>query len=313
MTSKVFNATAVDLPPDVVAVPNAPGDVRAASVAALAAPVVVTAAVPAWASAAHRRRRHDRVYLVVSWLSPLLVLVVWQATVTFGHTSPQILPSPSSVWEAGRHLWSTGELPSAIAISLRRAAIGFVIGAVLGIAVGVIVGFFRLGAVVLDRPIQMLRAIPFFAITPLVIVWFGVGESGKIFLVALAVFFGMYINTTLGIRQVDPKLVEMGRAAGLSRLQVVGHIVLPGAVPSILTGVRISLTVAWLALVVGETLGASSGIGYLSINAREFLQTNIIVLVIVIYAVIGVVSDQIARLLERRLLSWHPNFAKGQR
>jgi sulfonate transport system permease protein len=282
-------------------------------VAALTTPALVTASAISWTPSAGRARRHERVFVVISWLSPLLVLAVWQATITLGHTSPQILPSPNSVWEVGRHLWSTGELPSAIAISLRRAAIGFVIGAVLGIAVGVIVGFFRLGAAVFDRPIQMLRAIPFFAITPLVIVWFGVGESGKIFLVALAVFFGMYINTTLGIRQVDPKLVEMGRAAGLSRLQVVVHIVLPGAVPSILTGVRISLTVAWLALVVGETLGASSGIGYLSINAREFLQTNVIVLVIVIYAVIGVVSDQIARLLERRLLAWHPNFARGQK
>jgi sulfonate transport system permease protein len=256
--------------------------------------------------------RRARVYTVLSWLSPVLVIVVWQAVTSFGRVPAQILPPPASVFSAGRELFDEGQLQDAIAVSLRRAAVGFALGAALGTAIGVLVGFSRLAAALVDRPVQMFRAIPFFAITPLVIVWFGVGEEGEIFLVALAVFFALYINTTLGIRQVDPKLVEMGRAANLSTRQIIWHIVLPGAVPSILTGVRVGLTMAWLALVVAETLGAGSGIGFLAQNAREFLQTNIIVLVIVIYAVVGVLSDQLARLLERRLLAWHPNFAKAR-
>lgn len=261
---------------------------------------------------ARKRRSRARLYLTISWLSPFLVLGLWQAVCSLGNVSPQLLPPPGSVLSAAHQLWHEGQLQRAILISLSRAAIGFLIGVVAGLAVGTLVGFSRLAAAFIDRPVQMFRAIPFFAITPLVIVWFGVGEQGEVFLVALAVFFAIYINTTLGIRQVDPKLVEMGRAGNMSTRRVITHIVLPGAVPSILTGVRVGLTMAWLALVVAETLGATSGIGFLAENAREFLQTNIIVLVIVIYALVGVLSDQLARLLERRLLAWHPNFAKVQ-
>lgn len=255
-------------------------------------------------------RGRTRLYLTISWLSPLLVLAVWQALVSWGHVAPQILPAPSSVLGAARQLFDEGQLQSAIAISVSRALVGFVIGTALGLVVGTLVGFSGLAAAFIDRPVQMFRAIPLFAITPLVIVWFGVGEAGEVFLVALAVFFVIYINTTLGIRQVDPRLVEMGRAANMSAPRIIAHIILPGAIPSILTGVRVALAMAWLALVVAETLGATSGIGFLAENAREFLQTNIIVLVIVIYGLVGVLSDLLARLLERRLLGWHPNFAK---
>ena len=160
----------------------------------------------------------------------------------------------------------------------------------------------------IDRSVQMIRAIPFLAALPLVIVWLGVGEAEKIFLVALGVTFPIYINTTLGIRQVDPKLLELGRVQGLSTLELIRRIILPGALPSILTGVRYALATAWLALVVAETIGAQSGIGFLAMDAREFLRTDVIVLTIVIYALIGVAADGIARFLERRLLAWHPNY-----
>jgi sulfonate transport system permease protein len=270
----------------------------------------VRAGLPRRGDPARKRRRLGRAYITISWLSPFLVLALWQAVCSLGHVSPQLLPPPGSVLSAAHQLWHEGQLQQAILVSLSRAAIGFLLGTVIGLAIGTLVGFSRLAAALIDRPVQMFRAIPFFAITPLVIVWFGVGEQGEVFLVALAVFFAIYINTTLGIRQVDPKLVEMGRAGNMPTRRIITHIVLPGAVPSILTGVRVGLTMAWLALVVAETLGATSGIGFLAENAREFLQTNIIVLVIVIYAVVGVLSDQLARLLERRLLAWHPNFAK---
>jgi sulfonate transport system permease protein len=156
----------------------------------------------------------------------------------------------------------------------------------------------------------MLRAIPFVALLPLVIVWFGVAETEKIFLVSLGVLFPIYINTTLGIRQIDPKLLELGRVSGLGMAETIRRIILPGALPSILTGVRYSLAVAWLALVVAETIGASSGIGFLAMDAREFLRTDVIILTIAIYALIGVAADSIARWLEHRLLAWHPNYGK---
>jgi len=148
---------------------------------------------------------------------------------------------------------------------------------------------------------------------PLVIVWFGVGEIAKIFLVALAVFFPIYINTMLGIRQLDPKLMELARVVGLDRTAVVRRIILPGAMPSILTGVRYALAHAWLALVIAETLATTKGIGFLAMDAREFLNTNVIVLTMIVYAMIGVVADALVRALETRFLSWHANYAKGAR
>jgi sulfonate transport system permease protein len=158
-----------------------------------------------------------------------------------------------------------------------------------------------------------VRAVPFLAMLPLVIVWFGVGEVAKIFLVALAVLFPIYINTMLGIRQIDPKLMELGRVVGLERAAIVRRIILPGAMPSILTGVRYALAHAWLALVIAETLATTKGIGFLAMDAREFLNTNVIILTMIIYAIIGVVADALVRLLEGRFLSWHANYTKGAR
>ncbi|MEJ0020763.1 MAG: ABC transporter permease subunit [Acetobacteraceae bacterium] len=213
----------------------------------------------------------------------------------------------------GFTLLMNGTLLPDMGISLLRAATGFAVGGLMGFAFGILVGFSRIAGALLDRTILMLRAIPFLAVLPLVIVWLGIGESAKVFLVAFGVAFPIYMNTVLGIRQVDPKLVELGRVIGLSNWRLIRRIILPGALPSILNGVRYALATAWLALVVAETIAASSGIGFLAMDAREFLRTDVIVLVIVIYAVIGVVADSLAKLLERRLLAWHPNYASGTR
>jgi sulfonate transport system permease protein len=250
---------------------------------------------------------------LIPWLGPLMLLVAWELAARFGGLSPHILPAPTKVAATAVKLIQNGQLIPDMGISLLRAAIGFAIGGSVGFTLGIVVGFSRLAETLLDRTIQMLRAIPFLAALPLVIVWLGIGEGAKIFLVALGVTFPIYINTVLGIRQVDPKLLELGRVRGLSSLQMVRRIILPGALPSILTGVRYALATAWLALVVAETIAASSGIGFLAMDAREFLRTDVIVLAIVIYAGIGVTADAIARLLERRLLAWHPNYAREPR
>jgi sulfonate transport system permease protein len=248
----------------------------------------------------------------LSWLIPVLLVVVWEFLAQGGFLSPQVLPAPSKVVRTAIKLATSGSLLNDLGVSLLRAAAGFAIGGGIGFALGIFVGFSRLAEAAIDRSIQMIRAIPFLALLPLVIVWLGVGEAEKIFLVALGVAFPIYINTTLGIRQVDPKLIELGRVQGLSTLQLIRRIILPGALPSILTGVRYALATAWLALVVAETIGAQSGIGFLAMDAREFLRTDVIVMTIVIYALIGVAADTIARWLERRLLAWHPNYGAAR-
>jgi sulfonate transport system permease protein len=246
--------------------------------------------------------------LLLSWLAPVVLVIVWELAAKAGWVSPQVLPAPSKVLNTAIKLAATGSLLGDLRTSLLRAATGFALGGSVGFALGVLVGFSRIAEAAIDRSVQMIRAIPFLALLPLVIVWLGVGEAEKIFLVALGVTFPIYINTTLGIRQVDPKLIELGRIQGLSPFELIRRIVLPGALPSILTGVRYALATAWLALVVAETIGAESGIGFLAMDAREFLRTDVIVLTIAIYALIGVAADAIARLLERRLLAWHPNY-----
>jgi sulfonate transport system permease protein len=250
--------------------------------------------------------------LLLSWLAPAALVIVWEVLARAGWISPQVLPAPDKIIATAIKLTTTGSLLNDLGVSLLRAAAGFATGGSVGFVLGILVGFSRVAEAAIDRSVQMIRAIPFLAVLPLVIVWLGVGEAEKIFLVALGVTFPIYINTTLGIRQVDPKLIELGRVQGLGQLELIRRIVLPGALPSILTGVRYALATAWLALVVAETIGAQSGLGFLAMDAREFLRTDVIVLTIVIYALIGVAADAIARLLERRLLAWHPNYGGGR-
>ena len=265
-------------------------------------------AAPAFTPRLRRRSlQGNRQWL--TWLVPALLVLAWEALARFGEVPPYILPAPTKVVVTGIALIQDGTLIPDIAISLLRAVAGFVIGGAIGFGLGVAVGFSRTAGLLLDRTILMLRAIPFLAVLPLVIVWLGIGEGAKIFLVAFGVAFPIYMNTVLGIRQVDPKLIELGKVTGLSTWTLIRRIILPGALPSILNGVRYALATAWLALVVAETIAASSGIGFLAMDAREFLRTDVIVLVIVIYAAIGVVADSAAKLLERRLLAWHPNYA----
>ncbi len=247
--------------------------------------------------------------VALSWAVPGLIVIVWEWMARTGCVSAQVLPAPSVVLLTAWDLIKDGRLLTDLGVSLLRATAGFVIGGSIGFLLGIAVGFSRLAEILLDRSIQMIRAIPFLALLPLVIVWFGVDEGGKVFLVSLGVAFPIYINTVLGIRQVDPKLLEVGKVKGLSNYQQIRQIILPGAMPSIPTGVRYALAVAWLALVVAETIATTRGIGFLAMDAREFLQTNVITLTIVIYAAIGVLADSLARLLERRLLAWHPNYA----
>ena len=205
-------------------------------------------------------------------------------------------------------LSASGELWQHLAIRSWRALIGFSIGGSLGLILGLISGLSHWGERLLDTSIQMLRNVPHLALIPLVILWFGIDESAKIFLVALGTLFPIYINTWHGIRNIDRGLVEMARSYGLSGIPLFIHVILPGALPSIMVGVRFALGLMWLTLIVAETISANSGIGYLAMNAREFLQTDVVVVAIILYALLGKLADVSAQLLERLWLRWNPAY-----
>jgi len=245
---------------------------------------------------------------IAPWIVPLSILVAWQVSATLGWLSSRILPAPSAVADAAWHLIETGELWRHVRVSTVRALTGFGIGGGLGLVLGLLTGSSRRAELLLDTTLQMLRNIPPLALIPLVILWFGIDEGAKLFLIAFGVFFALYINTYHGIRSVDAGLVEMARSYGLDRVALYRHVILPGALPSILVGVRYALGFMWVILIVAETVSASSGIGYMTMNAREFLQTDVVLVGILLYALLGKLADLAARGLERWWLRWNPNY-----
>ncbi|MDZ8186987.1 MAG: ABC transporter permease subunit [Nostoc sp. ChiSLP02] len=245
---------------------------------------------------------------IIPWVVPFVVLCLWEISSRTGLLSSRILPAPSNVVFTAFKLASTGELFQHMGISAARAISGFIVGGGIGFILGLITGFSRLGEQLLDSSLQMLRTIPNLALIPLVILWFGIGDQARLFLVSIGVFFPIYLNTYHGIRSVDPGLIEMGRVYGLKTPQLLWQIVFPGALSSILIGVRFSLGIMWLSLIVAEQIAADSGIGYMAMNAREFMQTDVVVLSIVIYALLGKLANSIAKGLENKFLAWNPNY-----
>jgi sulfonate transport system permease protein len=247
-----------------------------------------------------RRRR-------VRWqraVSPLLILGVWEAAARGGLLAEDKLPAPSTVFATGWRLTADGTLGLHLADSLTRAAIGLLIGGTLALALGAAAGLLRLGDDAIDPPVQMARMLPHLALVPLLIIWVGIGESMKITLVALGVFFPLYFNVYAGIRDIDERLVEAARTCGLGTWARLRHVVLPGSLPSLFLGLRLAIGAAWLSLVVGEQTNTQNGIGFLMMEAREFSQTDVVVLGLFVYAALGLLSDVLLRILERRALAW---------
>ncbi|MGN1402358.1 MAG: ABC transporter permease subunit [Bacillus sp. (in: firmicutes)] len=245
------------------------------------------------------------------WIIPLLILLAWQVAASMKVVSPSLFPSPVSVLVSGWELLVSGELLRHVFASLWRALVGMLIGGLIGFAFGIVNGLSDTSYRYLDSTIQMIRNVPHLALLPLVIVWFGIDESAKIFLVIIGVLFPVYINTFHGIRNVDPGLVEMGRMYKLKGWNLFKNILLPGALPSIFVGLRYALGVMWLTLIVAETIPTEVGIGYLATNAREFMQTDIIILSIIIYALLGKLADIIAQLGEKKALKWNVSYNKN--
>jgi sulfonate transport system permease protein len=241
---------------------------------------------------------------MVRWVSPLALLVVWQVLSGTGIVSAQKLPPLNAVWAAAVEVARNGQLGDGLVVSLRRMLIGFVIGAAVGGLLGVLAGLSRSADTAIDPLVQMVRNVPLFGVIPLLILWFGIGELPKLVLIALAAGLPIYINVHAGIREADPQLVEAAAVLGYTRWQRLRHVILPAAVPHTLVGVRLGVASAWLALVVAETIATDSGIGFMINNARDFLRTDIVIVGLLVYAVIGLLMDTVVRLIERWMLRW---------
>nr|WP_241243112.1 ABC transporter permease [Paenibacillus whitsoniae] len=267
----------------------------------------VLATRPQWnGSSSIVRQRIQRIGLGA--LVPAFALAAWQILGDQGFISSLLFPTPSRIVQAGVRLVETGELWGHMKISIVRALIGFALGGALGLAFGALVGLFRQTERALDPTVQMLRMVPHLAIAPLFILWFGIGETAKILLIAKGAFFPLYINTFLGIRGVDNKLFDVAKVLGFSRWKQATRLTIPAALPNILLGVRISLGVSWLGLVVAELMGATSGIGYMMSDARQFSKTPVVFVGIFVFALFGIVADSAVRYLERRWLRWKDSF-----
>ncbi|WP_179395862.1 ABC transporter permease subunit [Lacticaseibacillus absianus] len=241
---------------------------------------------------------------LLPWLLPVGLIIVWQVAVGLGWVDSKLIPSPLAVVQDGITLWQSGELPKNISISLFRATAGFALGGSLGFVLGMANGLSKTMRALFDTSIQMLRNIPHLSLIPLVIILLGIGESAKISLVTIGVMFPVYINTYHGITSIDPELLEMGKAYGLSKRALLSKIIFPGALPTILVGIRYALGVMWTTLIVAETISSNSGIGYMATNAQEFMNMDTVLLCIVIYALLGKLSDLIAKALESVCLAW---------
>jgi sulfonate transport system permease protein len=235
---------------------------------------------------------------------PLVLVGLWAFGSATGAIDPKVFPAPWEVWDAFVELVTSGVLWENLSVSLVRMGIGFAIGGTLGIVLGIAAGLFRLGDQLLDPTLQMLRTIPFLAIAPLLILWFGIDERPKVTIIAAAALFPLYLNTHSGVRGVDRKILEAGRVFGLRGVALVRHVILPESIPSILVGLRVSLSVSLLALIVAELTNAPLGLGALMTSAQQYFQTDVLVVIVLIYALWGLAVDLVVRGIERVLLPY---------
>jgi sulfonate transport system permease protein len=260
-----------------------------------------------------RARRVLRSTALRRLISPVAVLVIWQFVSSAGIISADKLPPPTQVWSTAVSLVTSsspayGSLQGNLLASLERVAVGFAFGALVAVALAVAAGLSRLGENAVDPLMQMLRTLPLFGLIPVFIVWFGIGQLPKILLIAIGAGIPLYLNTFSGIRNVDAKLGELGQVLHLRRRELIGQIVLPGALPQVLVGLRQSLAVAWLALVVAEQFNTSAGLGFMISQGTQFNRNDVIFVALLIYCILGLLTDSLVRLAERRALSWRRSF-----
>jgi sulfonate transport system permease protein len=262
------------------------------------------AAAPTGAEPPTVGKRRWRGPRLVRWISPIVVLGVWQLLSGAGLVDNRKLPPLNVVWAAAAEVAHNGQLGDGLLVSLRRMFLGFLLGALAGALLALLTSRSRLVDHSIDPLVQMVRNVPLFGAIPLFILWFGIGETPKILLIAIAGGLPIYLNVYAGLREVDPRLVEAATVLGCSRWQRLWHVVGPAAAPLALVGVRLGLASSWLALVVAETVNADSGIGFMINNARDFLRTDIVIVGLLVYSFVGLVMDSVVRAVQRYLLRW---------
>lgn len=249
------------------------------------------------------KQRGSILQLGIPWIIPALALLLWYLSTRPGMNNT-LMPSPDKVIIRVGDMIKSGQLLEYLSVSTVRAAKGLLLGGLIGLTLAFLTGLNKLMDLTLNTSIQMLRTIPVLAAISLMIIWFGIGERVKVYMVAFGVFFPIYINTYHGIKSIDKGLMEMGAVYGLGRIRIFTEIILPGALPSILVGLRLSLGTMWLLLIASEQIATDAGIGYMAMSARELLQMDKIVLAIILYAILGKLSDFAATWLERTLIRW---------
>ncbi|MEU3015462.1 ABC transporter permease [Nocardia asteroides] len=237
-------------------------------------------------------------------LGPGLLVGAWVLGSASGAIDPETLPAPWTVAQTAGDLIADGRLQSNLLTSLQRAALGLALGVTIGVVLALVAGLSRLGEAIVDGPVQIKRAIPTLALIPLFIVWFGIGEEMKLIVITTSVLIPVYINTHAYLRSVDARYVELAETVGLSRWGFLRRIALPGSLPGFFLGLRLAVTISWLALVVVEQVNATSGIGYLMTQARTYGQIDVIVVGLVIYGLLGLFGDLAVRAAERKALAW---------
>jgi sulfonate transport system permease protein len=249
-------------------------------------------------------RRPRRWSVALRLLLPVSVFAAWWILTATNVIPSTTLSTPPATWHAFVQLWNHDDLLGDIGVSARRAALGLALGAGIGLILGIVVGLTRLGEELLDASMQMLRMVPYPAVIFLFIIWFGIGETAKVLLIGLATLFPMYLNTSNGVRNVDKRVVEAARSFGVQGWALVRRVVVPLAMPSIMTGLRFSAGISVIALVFTESIGANQGIGYLVSQADSLDQIPVLVVCVVIYALLGIGADLLVRLLERVSMPW---------
>jgi sulfonate transport system permease protein len=237
-------------------------------------------------------------------IGPALLLLYWSVLSATGFLDTRILPAPWTAVTTAVELIREGRLQENLAVSAGRAAAGLVFGVAAGVLLALVSGLNRLGGYVIDGVVQLKRGIPILAVIPFMVLWFGIGEGMKVATIAITVFFPIYLHTHSALRAIELKQVELAETLRLSRWQFVRHVVVPAALPGFLTGLRFGVTSAWLALVVVEQLNATSGVGYMVTLARNYAQSDVMLVGLVVYALLGFCSDAGVRLLEKRALGW---------
>jgi sulfonate transport system permease protein len=248
--------------------------------------------------------RSKRASTIVRLSVPLAFLSLWWAGTTFGYISASVLASPLEVARAAVELWETGELREFLLASLSRSGSGVILGVSLGLSLGVIAGWTALGEELVDPTLQMLRAVPFLALVPLFISWFGIDEQFKVVLIAVSSASPMYAYSYLGVRNVDRKVVEAARGFGLRGFKLLRQVVLPSALPNLLMALRICLSISVVALIAAEQVGTTKGIGYLVLLAKQYYRQDYMLLCVLFYAGLGLAFDTLIRLLERTAMPW---------